>query len=65
MIFRNGWFISLGIIVVLILGKLLEIDIRIWSGGMVSLTIPKHAFISWLAMHNALLTGDKMLSWDY
>jgi hypothetical protein len=36
MIFRNGWFISLGIIVVLILGKLLEIDIRIWSGGMVS-----------------------------
>jgi hypothetical protein len=29
------------------------------------LTIPKHAFILWLAMHNALLTGDKMLSWDY
>jgi hypothetical protein len=30
-----------------------------------ALVIPKHTFISWLAIKNALITGDKMLKWGF
>jgi hypothetical protein len=29
------------------------------------LAVPKHAVIMWLAIRNALITGDKMLQWVF
>lgn len=28
------------------------------------LAVPKHSFLSWLAIKNALITGERMLRWD-
>jgi hypothetical protein len=36
-----------------------------WQVIWFPLIIPKHAFILWLAMKNALTTGDKLLRWGY
>jgi hypothetical protein len=36
-----------------------------WNLVWFSYAIPKQAFILWLAMHNRLSTGDRLLSWGY
>jgi hypothetical protein len=38
---------------------------RWWPLVWHSLAIPKQAFILWLAIHNRLTTGDRLLAWGF